>query len=1502
MIAKLGKDASKYYYEKDSIFNEEGQGTNLSWHGKGAEELGLNLNDKVDKKEFEEILDGKHNDKNLRYLDKKNEGEDRKAYDMVFSASKSISHLALVMGEQKVIDAFDKATKSALDYVESLAQVRNYQEDGTRQRETTGNLVIAQAKHSTARPVAGMVDPSLHTHNLIMNATQDKNGDWKSLSMDNIYKNQSVIKEVFKSELAKNLKDAGYGINVNSKGDIEIAGYNQEIIDQFSKRHQQINEIKSQLRQDDKYKNMSSEKLDLIAQHSFKQDKIDISKEDLKESWDKQTEQIISKDKLLKDVLEAGKEQSKQERLTASEGLKLAIAFKTETEVAVSESQLMATALKIGRGDYTYNDLKNEITKIEKDTTKLKDRDLDSVIPLGDRINKKGDTERFYTKVEHFENERKILENISKGNKIESIMSSESAEKHLKVVEEAQKFKLSDDQKASYMKILTSEDQFIIINGLPGTGKTTLLSAVRYATEMEKGVEYAEKLYNMLATTGKAAAGAQEETKMISSTVHSFLNNKGNLSEGSIKEIVEQRLEEQKKGNTKDNSKIDVMKNYEEKQKKIENLENKIGDNKTFTVSKYDEKNIYKNNNENGIEHKRNSILEDRKLEVLKFREQNIANLPTKAHTEGLREFGRDTHKGVSVGLSGVFKHKKSFDGSTQSSWVDHTAEGRRTNIKQSGKIELKDPDTKQNLGIKLDFNKKIEIQEKGASTTTKTDTSFSDGTKQKTISTTSNLFGSQSSYGAKTLFGNDKRDAEGNRIFKTTISKKASDLLYKSEKFEHVKSSQDDKYKRGFEKNEKSVLGGLLYKSESSAFGKKEGNIGIVERETKGSILGGMIKFENSNFDFKKNGVLQETGTKTDIYVFGKKVENNFIKGMLNSSTLDGTYKTTIEKVEGMINKTKEITSSVSSYFNKDKELEYKKITTETKGVKIDEMKTIEMSKIDKDKTAVSVSSYSKNSKKEGYELDITKTKVIDKSIESLSAETGKLKEEMKLSSEIMKEERKDSGVKFDSKETKENFELSALKSVILMDEASMSDTKVGSEVIQHAIDTGARMVFIGDTYQQKSVGAGEVYDRVLEKGDREDLTTINRQRNADEETKLQVVKMTSHKVKDALEILENQGKFKEGSKEEFMEVAKEKMLKDQDKTLVLFQKNDDVNKFNEIIRESKYGKETLEKAPTIETHQDKRMDGEKKFFAHNYEKGDVIGFKTTTASGKERVSEYKVEGIDKEKNKILVSSDKKTFSISLTKESKNVVNVFKVEQKSFLEGDKVMFLKNDKKQDVMNGQIGTVKSFDSKTGNIVIDFDGKEKSLNLNNSNSKKINHAYGVTGTKSQGMTVNDVLAYIESRGGLTNFNSANVMGSRHRTSYEMWTDSKEALKVSIEKDVKKETTLTKDELKEFEQKDFKKFKNGENFIKGEEKKSDSSIKENIKDFDPSKDLKTSLGEHKSSIKEDNSSNKDFRNQNSLNSAEVKAERNNENVSSKQTQQEKDISFKEQKNIER
>ena len=222
------------YFEKDDYYSHE-EGPNRSrWVGAGATRL--NLTGGVEQETFQQVLQGKSPDGQPLFSRKIDPATRRAATDFTFSAPKSISVAALVQGDQRVIQAHHTAVDRSLQVLEErYAQTRVTTENGRRTVQT-GNLIAAVFPHGTSREA----EPQLHSHCVVMNATQLDNGSWYSFSNDSAIMNKKLLGQIYQNELAVELKKIGYEVAPREHGQFDIKGYSPELLKTFSTRRAQI--------------------------------------------------------------------------------------------------------------------------------------------------------------------------------------------------------------------------------------------------------------------------------------------------------------------------------------------------------------------------------------------------------------------------------------------------------------------------------------------------------------------------------------------------------------------------------------------------------------------------------------------------------------------------------------------------------------------------------------------------------------------------------------------------------------------------------------------------------------------------------------------------------------------------------------------------------------------------------------------------------------------------------------------------------------------------------------------------------------------------------------------------------------------------------------------------------------------------------------------------------------------------------------------------------------
>ncbi|WP_052050835.1 MobF family relaxase [Leptolyngbya sp. KIOST-1] len=232
--SNLSAAQAETYYTHEDYYSAEEAAHPTKWVGKGAASLGLA--GVVNQQEFSQMLSGQAPDGRSLTGKVVDPEKRRAATDFTFSAPKSVSIAALVQQDERVLEAHHQAVAKAISVLEErYAQTRISTEAG-RTKVTTGNIAAAVFTHATSREA----EPQLHSHCVVMNATQLADGRWFSLSNEAAIANQKLLGQIYQNELAVALKQQGYQIEPKAHGQFELVGYSPELLKAFSTRRQQI--------------------------------------------------------------------------------------------------------------------------------------------------------------------------------------------------------------------------------------------------------------------------------------------------------------------------------------------------------------------------------------------------------------------------------------------------------------------------------------------------------------------------------------------------------------------------------------------------------------------------------------------------------------------------------------------------------------------------------------------------------------------------------------------------------------------------------------------------------------------------------------------------------------------------------------------------------------------------------------------------------------------------------------------------------------------------------------------------------------------------------------------------------------------------------------------------------------------------------------------------------------------------------------------------------------
>ena len=484
--------ASNYYTADDYYLQEVGQ-----WHGELA--MALGYSGTIQEKDFQSLINGVDNKVEPRF-EIQSGGKDHihtAGVDLTFSAPKSVSIAGLILDDQRIIEAHNKAVNETLNYVEkNYTKVRIHEGDKV-ESEFTGNLLAAKFQHISSREL----DPQLHTHCLVMNFTAKGNGDIKAMDFGDIYSAKMLLGQMYRSELAVNLREIGYEIESDSKGLFEIRGMPENLIKEFSTRSEQIKQRYEELKAE--FPSANDAQLKAMATIDTRKAKDEPGIEELKHDWNERTNTlIVNKDNLISKLSSTKIETPAKDTKELDAIVQRAVQIATEHEAVAKIDDILRVAAKMSMGEHRVRDIKAAL----------------AVSPNVIRLDDKN-----YTTFEIAEMERKIVNEVVSGK--DTLSSLDKAEINKAVLEyEVDKgFSLTQGQREAVLHVLGSNDRFIAIQGDAGTGKTTMLDVVREISE-KKRIEVAG-----LSFTGKAAGEIEEASSIKSRTIASLINSNDDL-------------------------------------------------------------------------------------------------------------------------------------------------------------------------------------------------------------------------------------------------------------------------------------------------------------------------------------------------------------------------------------------------------------------------------------------------------------------------------------------------------------------------------------------------------------------------------------------------------------------------------------------------------------------------------------------------------------------------------------------------------------------------------------------------------------------------------------------------------------------------------------------------------------------------------------------------------------------------------------------------------------
>jgi len=483
MVATIGaigsSAAASSYYEADDYYADGGISPS-EWHGEGAKALGLS--GEVSRDTFRAMLDGSLPDGQQLGTMREGKLQHRPGWDITMSAPKSVSIMAEVAGDRRLGSAHANAVKAAMAYVERHAAATRIRAESGVERQTTDNLLIASFRHDTSRAQ----DPQLHTHNVIMNMTQDAEGNWRSLEPRALYQLQKAIGAVYRQELAVGVRALGYGIEQGKDSLFEIKGVPAAVIRAFSERAAQV---EARLAERGQTRATASAEEKQIAALDTREAKQSLERGELVSSWRAEAdaagfgkaarEGLVAASKEAAASSEHGSALAAQGQIAAHQAVALAAANLGERQSVFAAAELEKEAGRYGQGRATVAQISAAVARAQGDG---------ALVPRA-FLDRRGAEFAGFATAENIAHERQLLRLEVEGRGMAApILSAKQAASAVARAELQSDHQWNEGQRAATRALLTSPHRVTGLQGYAGTAKTTTVLATFAREAQARGV------------------------------------------------------------------------------------------------------------------------------------------------------------------------------------------------------------------------------------------------------------------------------------------------------------------------------------------------------------------------------------------------------------------------------------------------------------------------------------------------------------------------------------------------------------------------------------------------------------------------------------------------------------------------------------------------------------------------------------------------------------------------------------------------------------------------------------------------------------------------------------------------------------------------------------------------------------------------------------------------------------------------------------------------------
>lgn len=364
------------------------------------------------------------------------------------------------------------------------------------------------------------------------------------------------------------------------------------------------------------------------------------------------------------------------------------------------------------------------------------------------------------------------------------------------------------------------------------------------------------------------------------------------------------------------------------------------------------------------------------------------------------------------------------------------------------------------------------------------------------------------------------------------------------------------------------------------------------------------------------------------------------------------------------------------------------------------------------------------------------------------------------------------------------------------MVDESSLASTKQVCDFLAK-LDSGDRVLFIGDVRQHQGVEAGKPFEQLIEAGMKTaQLDHIVRQK--DPELLRAVEYLSRGNVATSIALLEQQGRVTEiaDPQKRIGSIARS-YAENPDNTLIVSPDNASRREINKAVRAE------LQERGIVESQNHSMrvlalrsdMTGADRAWAARYEVGDILHYQRGS----------KTLGIERRSYARVVSTDPKSNLLTVEKPNGQQVvydparlhgiSAYREIEREFAVGDRLQFTAPNRELGVANRDVGTVQNIDA-TGAITVRMEGgKDRTVTFDPAQMRHFDHGYAVTSHGSQGLTSERVLVNMDTsvHPELINNRFAYVSVSRASHDAQIFTNDAASLVENLSKDITKASAL-------------------------------------------------------------------------------------------------------------